>query len=286
MTKKAKKFRCVMCGVVSFLLSVSLTLALMLGAVRVTALNPEYAVKIAEKSGFSEKMLTELKEEFISYGNACNVDESFFDSVFNDIITPEQINADFATVLKDFYADEIKEAVDTSTIETKLLASLETYANSKGFESSKALTESLTDMCTEMGELYNTYISMFSSSYFETAANILTRAIPYATYAVIGLFAFSLAAMIVIRLSFKKRKNYTRYYIYAFSGATLMLAVAPALALVMKIGSKINIANASLYGFASAFINNIFIAMLLSAAIMAVVTAVTVLIRNGAVTVR
>ena len=138
-------------------------------------------------------------------------------------------------------------------------------------------------MASEMGDLYNAYVGMFSSSYFKTISNMLVRYSAILNYAIIGLAVFSLLAAVIVRLSYKKTKNYTRYYIYAGIGATLMLTIAPTAALIMRIGNRINVANQSLYGFASSFINYIFVGMLVAALVMAVLTACVGFVRNRAV---
>lgn len=283
MTVKTKKIRSVLCGLVSFILCVSLTLLLMLLTLRATVLNARYAKMIVQTSGYSALMQTELKEQFVSYGSACNVDESFFDGVFEDVITPELIEKDTQTSLECFYKHNTEGTIDTSELESQMLTKLTDYAREKGFTVDDSLTENLKVMCKEMGELYVTYVGMFNTSYFASASNVLKRYMPVFNRAIIGLAVFAILATVVIRLSYAKTKNFTRYYIYACSGSALMLVVAPAVALVMRIGSKINVANASLFSFASGFINYTFAAMLVAALIMAALTGCIVYVRSKAV---
>lgn len=283
MTKQAKKFRSVLCTLVAFVLSVALTILAICCSLRATALNPSYAQIIVESSDYAEQMQSELKREFVSYGNACNVDESFFDDAFDEIITTEQIDSDTKTCIKEFYDNNVQGSVDTADVEQKLLEALKVYATEKGYDINDAMTESLSVMAGEMGDLYNAYIGLFSSSYFNSAARMLDGYMPFFNYLVIGLAAVAVLALVIIRLSFKKQKNYLRFYIYATCGATLMLTIAPTAALIMKIGSKINISNASLYGFASDFINYIFVGVIVSALIMAAISAILFYIRGRAV---
>jgi len=283
MTVKTKKLRSVLCGLVSFILCVSLTLLLVLVSLRVTVLNAGYAKMIVQTSGYSSLMHTELKEQFVSYGSACNVDESFFDGVFDSVITPDRIEKDTQTSLEYFYKHNTDGKIDTTELEGEILTKLTDYAREKGFNVDETLTENLKVMCGEMGELYVTYVGMFNTSYFASASNVLKRYMPVFNRAMIGLAVLAILATVVIRLSYAKVKNYTRYYIYACSGSALMLAVAPAVALIMRIGNKINVANASLFSFASSFINYAFAAMLVAALITAALTCCTVYVRNKAV---
>ncbi len=283
MTVKAKKVRSALCGAVSFILSVSLTLSFLLLAVRITALNSGYAKLIVQSSDYAELMQSELKEQFVSYGSACNVDESFFDGVFTDVITAEQIASDTKTSLEYFYRNKTEDEIDTSETEDRLFDELLKYAEEKGFNIDETLEKNLKVMCEEMGELYVAYVGMFTSSYFDSASNVLNRYMPVINKAIVGFIVISLLSVIVIRLFYAKIKNFTRYYIYACSGATLMLTVGPLAALIMRVGSKINVANASLFCFASNFINYAVASVLLAALIMGVLTVCIAFIRNNAV---
>lgn len=283
MTKQKKVFRQVICVLVSFILSLSIALMLVFVGIKFTALNPSYAIYISQKSDYAELLHKEIKEKYISYGNACNVDEIFFDSVFSEIITVEQIDKDTQTVLNDFYENNIKASIDTTEVDAEMLSALEEYAVSKGYNLNDSMNDSLKVMVEEMSQLYNAYISMFSSSYFQAASGMLSRYMPYVNYAIYGMMAMAIISCVIIRLSYKKAKNYLRYYIYAGSGATLMLSVAPLTMIFMRVGSKINIANPSLYGFASGFINYIFFTIILLAIIVAVITGIIIALRNRSV---
>ena len=283
MTKTAKRFRSVLCGVTAFLMSLALTLICVLGTVKLTALNPKFAVKIIEKSGYSDSLHAELKNHFISYGSACNVNESFFDGVFETIITPSQITEFTSDSLKNFYKGTVDEEADTSALEGELLEALKKYAEENNYTLNDSLIENLEKMSVEMGDIYKAYVGFFNASYFRTASGMLARYMSLLNKALIGMAVFALLTVIVIRLSFNKAKNYLRYYIYAFSGAALMLLTGPAAALIMGVGSKVNVANASLYGFVSGFINAVLTAFIAVAVITAVITAILALIRKKAV---
>ena len=279
MTKSAKRFRSVLCGLLSFLLSVSLVLLCVLGVIRLTVLNPSYVAFICDKSGYSQATWSELKEEFVSYGAACNIDESFFDGVFENIITPQRISEYTVNGIENFYSSEQQEKASTEQLDGELLEALKSYAEEKGFALNDSLIENLQVMSGEMCEIYLAFADMFNSSYFNTASNMLNRYIPLFKLALIGIGIFALLTIIVIRLFFGKAKNYLRYYIYATAGAALMLAVGPAAVLILNFASKINIMNASMYNLATGLVNGFFWALLLAAAVMALLTVILAVIR-------
>lgn len=287
MTKTAKRARSVICTLLAFILSLSVTLTLACTSLALSALNPGFAVKIAAHSQYSEHLAAELKEEFISYGNACNIDESFFDLVFNNDITPARIDADTETVLREFYAGEVQDTVNTADLHDNLLWRLSDYAIAKGFtvepSDDNVIYQNLSTIADELCDIYNAYVSVFSMSVFKTASRMLATYRPYAWYgAGAGAVLFVLSA-VLLRLYYQKKKNYLRFFIYGFSASALMLAVAPAAALILRIGNRINIASAALYALATGMINGTLAAVLLSALVPALITVLLVLVRNKAV---
>lgn len=287
MTKTAKRARSVICTVLSFLLSLFVTLSVACAALGLTALNPNFAVKTAVRSQYSEHLATELKEEFVSYGNACNIDETFFDAVFTNTVTPAKIDADTETVLREFYAGEVKDSVHTDELRDALLSDLCKYAQDKGYAVEQTegneMYDNLVTISEELCGIYNAYVSVFSMSVFKTASRMLATYRPYAWYgAAAGAVLFSITA-VLLRLYYQKKKNYLRFFIYGFSSSALMLAVGPAVALCMRIGNNINIASASLYDFATGMLNGVLLAVLLSALVPALITVLLVFVRKNAV---
>ena len=238
-----------------------------------TVLSSSFLVGVEKRSDYAEALHSELKEQFVSYGSAGNVDENFFDSVFENIITPDRIDEDTKAVIIDFYNGEVKDSIDTSDIQSELETRLLEYAAEKGFAVDDELKNNIKDMAVQFGDLYNSYVSLFSNSYFKSAGNMLKRYNPYADYAAIIAVTLSLIAGLVLRMSYKKRKNVYRYYIYAFSGTALMLLAAPLAAIIGGVGTRINIGTKSLYSFASGFMTDTLWAFVFAAAAVSVVTA-------------
>lgn len=282
MTKTAKRARSVICSAVSFLMSLTFTLTVLCTALSLTALNPKFAVRTAVRSQYSEHLVTELKEEFISFGSACNIDAAFFDSVFTDVITPDLIDRDTETVLQEFYGGSVQEKRDTAALEENLYMRLQGYAEEKGVALTAEANENLRGIAAELGDVYNAYVSVFSMSAFKTASRMLARYRPFGWYAAAaGVAGFCICA-VILRLYFQKKKNYLRYFIYAFSASALMLLFAPAIALILDVGGNINISNASLYDFATGMMTGVLAVLAASAAIPGLITVLLVCIRRRA----
>ena len=235
------------------------------------------------RSEYSEHLSAELKEEFVSFGNACNVDAAFFDSIFTDVITTDSIDRDTEAVLREFYAGQVQEKQDTAALEDALFTRLQAYAVEKGFTLSDEVNENLRGIASELCDVYNAYVSVFSMSVFKTASRILAKYRPFGWYAAAaGAVLFAVSA-VILRLYFQKKKNYLRYFIYAFSAAALMLLTAPLIALIADIGGGINISNASLYDFATGMISGVLGSIAASAAVPALLTVLLSLVRHNAV---
>ena len=272
MTNTSKRVRSVLSALVSFIMSLFITGGILCSALYVTALNDDFAVSVIERSQYAELLSAELKEEFISYGHASNIDDTFFDSLFEKELTPQRIGTDTEHMIRDFYAGNVQNSVQTDDLEAILFEDLKDYAAQRGFALDDETVENLQIVSSELCEEYNAYVSVFSQSYFRTASRMLSNYSPYALYAaVICAVGFAVSA-VILRLFYRKKTNYLRYFIYAFSGAMLMLLAAPLAALCGGIGSRINIASAALYSMASGMPNSIFVAVAVSAAIPALCT--------------
>lgn len=274
MTKTAKRVRSVLCALVSFIMSLSLTGGVLCISLYVTALNSNFAVSVIERSQYAELLSEEIKGEFISFGQASNIENTFFDSLFESTDMVQRISKDTEQMLRDFYAGNVHDSVSTDDLEAMWLEDLKEYATQKDFELDDEMLENLQTVASELGDVYNSYISVFSLSYFRTASRMLARYSHYALYAAVACAVMFIVTAVILRLFFNKKKNYLRYFIYAFSGASLMLLAAPLAALIGRVGNRISISSAALYTMASSILNSIFAAVLISALVPILCTVI------------
>ena len=282
MPKSAGTVRSLLCTLVSFLLSLCLTLTVLCLTLSATALNPAFAVRVLARSQFSTALCEELREEFVSYGNACNIDESFFDGVFASVITPARVTADASDVVRAFYAGSVeRDPAAAETLENELFARLQTYAEQQGFALDETVNENLHTIAAELCALYEAYAAIFSASHFAAASRLLAQYRPYALYAAGALAVLSGVCCVLLRLFFHKAEDWRRFFIYALSGAALMLAAAPGAALALGAADRVNISLLSLYDFVTRFLNTTLLAVLLSALLPAAGAALAALRRRA-----
>lgn len=274
MTKTAKRVRSVLCALVSFIMSLIITGGVLCTALYATALNANFAVSVIGRSQYAELLSEEIKGEFISFGQASNIESAFFDSLFENTDMVQRISADTEQVLRKFYTGNMRDSVFTDDLEEILLADLKEYATQKGFELDGEMLENLQTVAVELCDIYNSYVSVFSLSYFRTASRMLVRYSPFALYAAAACAVVFIVTAVILRLFFNKKKNYLRYFIYAFSGASLMLLAAPLAALIGRVGNRISISSAALYTMASSILSSVFTAVLISALVPILCTVI------------
>lgn len=274
MTKTAKRVRSVLCALVSFIMSLVITGGVLFATLYVTALNANFAVSVVERSQYAELLAEEIKGELVSLGQASNIENAFFDSLFENTDMVQRISTDTEQVLREFYAGDERDSVSTDDLEAIWLEALKEYATQKGFELDEEMLENLQIVASEFCDIYESYVSVFSMSYFRTASQMLVRYSPFALYAVAACAVMFIATAVILRLFFHKKKNYLRYFIYAFSGASLMLLAAPLAALIGRVGNRISISSAALYTMASGILNSIFAAVLISALVPILCTVI------------
>ncbi len=258
----------------SFLLSVCLVAVAGSLVLRNTVLSGSYAKKIVSSCDLGEKKSEELKTQLVSYGNACNIGEDFFDVFFKNTLTTTFIENDLKAYYNEiFYGVNAK--VDTAQLERLLKEALIKYAEENGYSDEETLEEDVELIAGEMGEIYSGVLSLPGASKISSVI-LKTR-----DYIDIVMYVSSCAVMVasfMLTFMFKPKTYSTRYLIYGWSGACLMLLAAPLYLRVTNLIGKVNIVSKALYSFVVAFGNGVLNAFIISACACAAVTAVLSLI--------
>lgn len=263
MKTSTKRLRSFLAGLLSFLMALSVVVTTLCSLAAVLAHSPSFALAVVKKSGYIEHVQEELKEEFVSYGKASNIDERFFKDFFAKELTVEYVAKDTEKMVDNFFKGA-EVTVNTEALEGKLLENLKLYAKEKGYRMDSTLLKNLEDIAKELSKFYKNYLSILSESYFKTASKMLVRYRPFFLYGTAaGLFVCILAA-VFIRLFYKENASPFAFYVYAFSGASLMILVAPLTALFMGVADKINIGSAALYSFATGMMKGTLVSAALS----------------------
>ncbi|MBE6835878.1 MAG: hypothetical protein E7515_06490 [Ruminococcaceae bacterium] len=271
---KTRKIRSAFAVVLSFVLSLCVVALALLGVARFTALSPSFAKRSIEKSGFGEKKLAEIKTEFISYGNACNIGDDFFNSFFETTLTGEYIEKNATDYYEKVYTQK-DASPDSAEIEQLLKPALVKYAEEKGYADVDSLDEDLDVIVSELGQIYRSVLALPSSS---TITSMIVRFTRLCNYALLASAVLSLLAAMMLLLIFKPKVYSFRYLIYAFSGSFLMLLALPLYVRIANLIGKVNIVSKALYSFVVSFGNGVLDSVIISACCCAVITAACVLV--------
>jgi len=271
---KTKKLRSAVAVIISFLMSICIVATVIIGVARMTALSPSYAKRIVLNSGFGEKKMNELKTELVSYGNACNIGDDFFDGFFKKTLTKELIEKDAVKYYSLIYS-ELKPSVDTAHLEEPLKTALVEYAEKNGYAEDETLDEDINLIVGEMCEIYSGVLSVPSVS---TIHSLISKAKSLCDVALLAAAGGLLLTAFMLLFMFKPKVYSVRYLIYAFSGAFLMLMAAPLYIRITNTIGKVNVVSKSLYSFIVSFGNGVLDSVIIGACVCAVITAVLSLV--------
>lgn len=261
-----KKVRSVVAVILAFLLSVCIFALSVICVTRFTALNPSYAKRTIKNCSYGEKTVSELRVELESYGNACNIGGDFFDDFFKATLTADFVENDALRYYEELYTNR-KAKPDSSELEKALKPALVTYAEQNGYND-KNLDEDLNVIVGEMGEIYSSVLSLPSTA---TVYKLIARMTKYINLALIAAAAGTVFLALFLVLMFKPKVHSVRHLVYAFSGAFLMLLIAPLYVRIANIIGKVNIISKPLYAFIVAFGNGVLNGIIISAFVCLVI---------------
>jgi hypothetical protein len=264
------RLRSAICGVFSFLISMLLFLLTVLAVLQGTLLRQGFLESHMQSADFYSKVSSEIKEQYISYGNASGFDEPFFDSVFVSVITTDQIKQDVNTLVGQMYSNT-KLELDTAALNQKLYDAFVKNAESRRFDVTPQVEEQLhflTDTCITAYEQAVTF------PYGSQIGSLLTKAaVPLrAAMIVCGVVVVALALFLYFLNRWKHRA--VRYGIYAVTGTLLMTLVLPLLALFSDRIHRIGIESQGMYDFAVSYMTGVVNLFFVAAAVQAVLLGV------------
>ncbi|MCR4594447.1 MAG: hypothetical protein K5761_05275 [Clostridiales bacterium] len=255
--------RAVISILLAFLLSISFSLLMFAGVGKLTALSGDYIVNAVIKSGYGEKMQSDLKYHFVSWGAACNIGEDFFEDFFKNVLTPEYIENEAKNFLRDIYTNP-KATINTDNLNSVLRTKLKEYAVKKGYGAQKTLDEDLARIADELCNMYKSYIRLPGAS---TINSMIKRAEKYINYAILGPAVAAIFCMLLLILFYKDKKKSLMYICSGFFASFLMLFACPLYLRSSNLIGKVNIGTKALYSLVVTYVNGIFEALIASSVI-------------------
>lgn len=259
MSKKVGASRKIVITLLSFSLSVLIALTGVLCVVSATALSGSYAVKALGKSEFGEIELNRIREHFISYGSAGNVDETFFIGYFEQNVTSKTVTADMAkSVLALYGGEDIK---DEKYFFDDLHSALFKYAEEMHMDvEDEEIAQGIREFTGDLIELYGKYVSF---PYASSVSPALKKAASLTPLAAAVFALLSIAIAVVILLSYKKKLTPVSFLGASFGGAGLMLIIFPALVLITRQAEKFTLTDEAFRSFFIELANGFTIGLIL-----------------------
>jgi len=212
-----------------------------------TVVNPWYIVRQLEHSGFADNAVIELREIFISYGNASGVSQD----VMASFITTEYIfDAAEAEVMESF---SVSGGFNYNNYSNEIYLILYIYAQEQGIVITEELKEgigSLADLCAEALQNY------VSSPIFD----ILAGARHYSRHLFVAIAVSIILSVIVIAIIPYVNRRVTRWidgYLYALGTTSLICITIPVAVHSTGITSRLQITPLSYNRFISSWIEGI-----------------------------
>ncbi len=269
MKNKAGTSRSVVVTLLSFMLSLLIACACAVGVLRVTVLDPAYAAKAVERSDFGPLELQRVREHFISYGLASNVEESFFTTFFAKNMTAEIIEGDMELSVRALYSGE--DIIDEPYFYNVLYSSLTAYAKTRNMNTDDPeIDAGIKEFTTDLIELYRGYVTF---PYADSISPLVRQVTDYVLPALAVFLVLAAACAVVIWMSYKRRTAPVSYIGSAFGGAGLMLVVMPLIILIGGLINKFTLTDEALRSFFIEFMTGSIVCLLISGLICIAVAA-------------
>lgn len=254
----------------SFFLSLFLFLTSIIMIIQLTFLNSGYMRSKLSESNYYDNVMTEAESEFISYGSASGFNEQFFQGVLDINDVQLSVNHSLSTLYGEDsgidnsfkFQEDLKSRLSQNLKERKIAVTPEI---SKG-------VQLLANTCSSA---YSQYISIPYAN--ELKPYLLGLKKPLILLECMLCFLAVISVLLIMRLSRWPHRAF-RAYIYAVSGAILMLFLFPVVFLISGKAENIAMISKSLYALSVSYLNGIAILALQLSAIFVCVLVVLVLI--------
>lgn len=265
----------------SFSLSVLIALSTVLAVTAATVMNSKYAVRALQRSQFGEIELERIKEHFISYGSAGNVEESFFTEYFEINISAKTVTQDMAKTVRALYTDE--DISSDKYFFDELYLALNDYAEKMYMDVEDTdIAHGIKQFTGDLIELYRRYVSIPYTASISPQLKSIKDLLPVA---LLFLAFLTIACACVIFFSFRKKTLPLSYIGASLGAAGLMLTAFPLTVLLTRQAERFTLTDEAFRSFFIEFINGFTVSLIVSGAVLFaafVIICVSVLSRSKA----
>lgn len=263
-TIKKKQTNAVLSHALSFVLALLLCLLAIVTVVGLTLCNSAFLRTQILKSGFSDQVLTELQENYVSYGNA----GGFSPEIMKSFVAKDKIQSDMFTNADRLYKGE-REALPRTDVQDAAYAAFEADLQSRGISINDAVKESvalLAEVCTID---YGIYVSIPLASYISAYIPKIQKLIVLCVAILLVLTAAT--SFVLVMLQKRNLQQKLRHLFYAFSAGAVSCVCVPTLFGLFVRMDRVNISPFSVKLLLGSYVDNMLSAFWYMALIYAAV---------------
>lgn len=251
--------------VLSFLLSLLLVLLALVGVVSITVCNRAFLKTQVLQTGFCDNVLSELQENYTSYGSA----SGFSANVMKSFVTVDMIQRDMFQSVDSLY-DGKREPIVYPDVQKMAFDVFAADLEQRGIGMTDEIQTAVTQLATACHEDYVNYVRVPFVSYL---AGILKKLQQVILWVVIFLLLAIAIAQVVLLLLQRSLRARLRYTTYSFSAGCAACIILPAIALLGLDMRRINISPESIKLLVVGVTDSMFVAIFFFALIYMVVVA-------------
>lgn len=261
-------------AIISFVLSFFVCLGVFTTALTAGALyfvKESSIVKCAEKSGYTALAVQDMTDELNELAIPSGLPENFFD----DKVDSNAFNKLFYSSLKNVLAKNEDFILSIEDFKNEVAGKVTEYTKSEVETITSETKKDIADFSEECGKIYLSYINPSLLSYILSILGSVSK------YAILAN-AFSIVLVLICAFMLFKlntKKSFLMYLFTSIMGAALTVGVIPGFLLITDELSRIGITSKSLFAIVTSLGNGFLTALVVSAAILAVVALVFLVIK-------
>lgn len=254
----------IVCIVVSFILSLTLTCSLLFLTLNNTFFNENFLNNHIKKSDYVSLKISELENVYVSLGLASNFEEEFMIS----IIDKEQFQADVKEIVNATYSG-IDFKLDEATLKQNYYDKFLKNAEERGFKITEENKQAIDYLASECVKAYKTEVTFLNNDFLKS---YLHKFNSFISTALIFVGVLSLICLLFIVLLNRRKYNILKYLNYSIITSFLIIGIPTIIIIASNKIDKIGILNEALYKLITSYINSVVNQMLIMTIILLVVS--------------
>lgn len=258
--KENNKLSAVICVIVSFILSLFITLITYMLATYFGLFNKALLLDAMNKSSFYESVNLYTAKQAEDLAIPAGLDESVFDEVFSEKVTYKEGKAYLISTL-----NGENYSIDTSFVKKQLTININKFISDQGFGEEDYDQENVDAFVDKICSIYASNLSVPYLSYYKGITDMFTEVILWGIPILAALCILGFLFLIKLNKWFHRA---LRYIAYSFLAASLMVSLMPAFLISTKKYQYLNISPAYVNRLLSRYIGQSLYTYLYSAFVL------------------